>query len=77
MAITTKPMPGSEMIHVYLSGPDGNAFSLIGLAQKLAKQLHYQPDERGELTAEMMNGDYDNLLEVFDKHFGQFVTLHK
>jgi hypothetical protein len=77
MAITTNPMPGSEMIHIDLKGPDGNAFALIGLAQKLAKQLHYQPDERGELTTEMMGGDYDNLLEVFDKHFGEFVTLHK
>lgn len=77
MAITTKPMPGSEMIHIDLKGPDGNAFALIGLAQKLAKQLHYQPEERGELTTEMMGGDYDNLLEVFDKHFGEFVTLHK
>lgn len=77
MAITTKPMPGSEMIHVDLSGPDGNAFSLIALGQKLAKQLHYQPEERAELTTEMMGGDYDNLLGVFDKHFGAFVTLHK
>ena len=59
MAITTKPMPGSETIHVDLNGPDGNAFSLMALAQKLAKQLH------------------DNLLEVFDKHFGEFVILHK
>ena len=77
MAITTKPMPGSEVIHIDFSGPDGNAFALIGLAQKLAKQLHYQQEERSELTTEMMSGDYDNLLEIFDKHFGEFVTLHK
>ena len=64
-------------IIVDLTGPDGNAFALISLAQKLAKQLHYQPDERGELTAEMMGGDYDNLLEVFDKHFGDFVILER
>ena len=48
-------MPGSEVIHVDLSGPDGNAFALIGLAQKLAKQLHYQQEERSELTTEMMS----------------------
>ena len=77
MAITTKPMPTPDKIHIDLKGPDGNAFALISLAQNLAKQLHYQPDERGELTAEMMAGDYDNLLKVLDSHFGQFLILHK
>ena len=70
-------MPIPDKIHVDLKGPEGNAFSLIGLAQRLAKQLHYQPDERGKLTAEMMSGDYDNLLEVLDSHFGEFLILHK
>ena len=64
-------------IVVDLTGPDGNAFALIGLAQKLAKQLHYQPEKRGELTAEMMSGDYEHLLEVFDKNFGDFVILER
>ena len=56
---------------------NGNAFALIGLAQKLAKQLDYQPDERGELTTEMMGGDYEHLLEVFEKNFGDFVILER
>ena len=64
-------------IVIDLTGPDGNAFALISLAQNLAKQLHYQPEERGELTTEMMSGDYENLLEVFDKHFGEFVILER
>jgi len=64
-------------IIVDLTGPDGNAFALISLAQKLAKQLDYQPNERGELTAEMMSGDYENLLQVFDKHFGEIVILER
>ena len=64
-------------IVIDLTGPDGNAFALISLAQNLAKQLHYQPEERGELTTEMMSGDYENLLVVFDKHFGEFVILER
>jgi hypothetical protein len=67
----------SGPIIVDLTGPDGNAFALISLAQKLAKQLDYQPKERGELTAEMMSGDYENLLQVFDKHFGELVILER
>ena len=47
MAITTKPMPTPEQIHIDLKGPDCNAFALISLAQNLAKQLHYKPEEIG------------------------------
>lgn len=67
----------SGPIIVDLTGPNGNAFSLIALAQNLAKQLGYHPDIRSELTAEMMSGDYENLLQVFDKHFGDFVILER
>ena len=57
-------------IVVDLTGPDGNAFALMGLASRLAKQLGFKSP-----TAEMMEGDYEHLLEVFDKNFGDFVTL--
>ena len=30
-----------------------------------------------EIQAEMMKGDYENLIKVFDKHFGHFVTLYR
>ena len=61
-------------ISIDLTGPDGNAFVLIGTASKLAKQLGLD----GKLIqAEMMKGDYENLINVFDKHFGEFVTLYR
>jgi hypothetical protein len=59
-------------IVVDLTGPNGNAFALMGLASRLAKQLGIKNP-----TAEMMSGDYENLLEVFDKHFGEFVILER
>jgi hypothetical protein len=67
----------SGPIIVDLTGPDGNAFALISLAQNLAKQLDYEPQQRGELTAEMMGGDYENLIQVFDRHFGELVILER
>lgn len=56
-----------------LSGPDGNAFALMGIAKNLAKQLEIS-DINGILD-KMMGGDYDNLLEVFEDTFGHVVTL--
>jgi hypothetical protein len=61
-------------IEIDLTGPDGNAFVLIGTASRLAKQLGLDADE---IKSEMMSGDYENLVNTFDKHFGHFVTLYR
>ena len=64
-------------IVIDLTGPDGNAFALIGMANNFAKQLDYSPDKRGKLNTELISGDYENLLETFDTHFGEFVILER
>ncbi len=61
-------------IEIDLGGPQGNAFYLIGVAKNLSKQLSIDGDE---ITTEMMRGDYNHLLEVFEEHFGNFVTLYR
>ena len=61
-------------IEIDLTGPDGNAFTLIAYGSRLAKQLGLDKDV---IQKEMMSGDYENLLKVFDKHFGHFVTLYR
>jgi hypothetical protein len=61
-------------IEIDLTGPDGNAFMLIGRASNLAKQLGL---DGKAIQSEMMSGDYENLIKVFDKHFGHFVTLYR
>ena len=61
-------------IIIDLTGPDGNAFALMGYARKLAKQLDL---DSTKIIQEMISGDYENLLEVFDNAFGDFVILEK
>jgi hypothetical protein len=46
----------------------------LGTASNLAKQLGF---DGKEIQTEMMNGDYENLIEVFDSYFGSFVTLYR
>ena len=41
---------------------------------RFAKQLELDSDK---IIEEMTSGDYDNLLDVFDKYFGSFVTLYR
>ena len=61
-------------VEIDLTGPDGNAFVLIATASKLAKQLDL---DGKKIQSEMMAGDYENLIKVFDKYFGEFVTLYR
>ena len=62
-------------IVIDLTGPQGNAFYLLGYAKKLAKQLDFE-DVDG-LLEDMQSGDYEHLIQVFDEHFGHFIILEK
>ena len=72
MAIVKKPKQNG--ITIDLTGPQGNAFYLLGTANNLAKQLGLNGKE---IMEEMKSGDYENLLQVFDKNFGSIVTLYQ
>ena len=64
----------AQEIVIDLTGPDGNAYALMGYAQRYARQLNL---DGKAIIAEMMSGDYENLVEVFDKHFGDYVILER
>ena len=68
-----KKTPKKEIV-IDLTGPDGNAFALMAYASKFAKQLGR--DDKA-IREEMMSGDYENLLEVFDREFGEYVVLER
>jgi hypothetical protein len=61
-----------EKPFIDLSGPGGNAFALLGHAQRLAGQLGLDKDA---IMADMQSSDYEHLIEVFDEHFGMYVDL--
>jgi len=65
-------MPSERSID--LTGPDGNAFVLMGYAKRFARQLGVDSEE---IISNMMSGDYENLIEVFEENFGDFVTLYR
>ena len=69
-----KKQPQSGPIIIDITGPDGNAFALMGYAIQFAKQLGI--DDK-PIIEKMMSGDYENLLEVFDNEFGDFVILER
>lgn len=57
-----------------LSGPEGNAFHLMGLATKWGKQLDM---DTNDILLRMQSGDYDNLVDVFEEAFSNVVTIER
>jgi hypothetical protein len=62
----------NQPVVIDLTGPEGNAFVLMAYAKRFAKQIGLDGDA---IVTEMMESDYEHLVQVFDKHFGTFVTL--
>ena len=62
-------------IEIDLTGPDGNAFVLMGYAKRFGKQVGMSNSYINEMLEKMMSSDYENLVKVFDDEFGSVVTL--
>jgi hypothetical protein len=65
--------PKNEIV-IDLTGPEGDAFVLLVYASRFGKQLNL---DVSAILAEMESGDYENLIAVFDRHFGDFVILER
>lgn len=70
--------PNNERI-IDLDGQQGNAFVLLGLADKLGGQLidagAWTSVHLKYILKSMKESDYINLVKTFDKFFGEYVIL--
>ena len=64
-------------IVIDLTGPNGNAFVLLGYARRFGKQLGWTQQRIDKVQEWMKSGDYEHLVTVFDREFGSFVTLER
>lgn len=64
--------PRTRKHEIDLSGPEGNAFVLLGYAKRLAHQIGIDPEP---ILIDMTSSDYEHLIQVFDKNFGQVIDL--
>jgi hypothetical protein len=62
-------------IEIDLTGPDGNAYVIMGYAKRFGKQVGMSDSYIKEMLEKMMSSDYENLIKVFDDEFGSVVTL--
>ncbi len=73
MTIVKKKLVTGKFV-IDLTGPQGNSFALLSYAATFAKQLGLDSEK---ITEEMRSGNYENLVNVFDNYFGEYVILEK
>ena len=69
MAAPTESPIKYPNIHVQLTGNDGNAFMVLGLCQRAAKNGGLSEKEIGEFFQEAQGKDYEHLLNVCMRWF--------
>jgi len=77
MTIKDRSEMGHREVIIDLSGPQGNAFYLLGQVKNFGKQLGFDREKIEKIREEMMSGDYEHLVKIFDKYFGMVVTLYR
>jgi hypothetical protein len=70
----TDKRPLKTKIEIDLQGPDGNAFVLLSIARDLSIKLDL---DWNYIHTEMTSGDYENLIQVMDHYFGDFIVMYK
>jgi len=56
-------------LQIDLSGPEGNAFALIGKAKLIAKTMGLSNDETEAIIEKMCSDDYNHLLDTLVSSF--------
>jgi hypothetical protein len=64
----------TNKITIDLTGPQGNAFVLLGIARDLCLKTKTDWDT---VHTEMTSGDYENLVQTLDKYFGEIIIMYK
>jgi len=77
MAIKSRKIIEQRGIEIDLTGEQGNAYYILGMADKLGKQLLMTEEEIQTVHNEMKAGDYENLVAVFDGYFGNYATIYR
>jgi len=72
-----KPKEHKSKIEIDLTGEQGNSFFLLGMVRSLGTQIGFDKEKISNVQQEMMSGDYENLVQIFDREFGDYVILYR
>jgi hypothetical protein len=71
----------TDKLEIDLTGPQGNVFSLIGIAMDLGSELNKLRGNEyiniKELQEDMMSKDYEHAIQVMEKNFGHLIIMYR
>ncbi len=73
--IRSKKEKPARPVEVDLNGPYGNAIHLVGLAAMWGRDLGYTEKRIKAIQKVMLMGDYEGLIKVLDREYGDYVTF--
>ena len=76
MILSREEMP-VRPIEIDLNGPEGNAYVLMGYANRLGRQLGFSQKKIDDIIKVMMLTNYEGLLHTFDLYFGDYVVMYR
>lgn len=62
------------MITIDITGPQGNAFFILGFARNLGNEI-YGWQQTDQILDEMRSSTYETLLDIFEENFGDYVII--
>ena len=74
--MTIRKKRKESKIVIDLTGPQGNAFYLLGVVRTTFARSG-APDLGESICKEMMEGDYEHLLKTFDLYLGDHFILER
>jgi len=72
--IVNKNNKKEKRIEIDLTGSQGNAYCVLGLAKDLSKKMGKNWED---IEKRMTSGNYENLLKVFELEFGDHVVMYR
>jgi hypothetical protein len=66
--------PKKDKIEIDLKGPQGNAFTLLGIAKDLSNKFGYDWEV---IYKQMTESDYEWLIQTMDSYFGDHIILYR
>jgi hypothetical protein len=70
----TKKSKRPRKLRIDLTGSDGNAFVLLGIAKGLCAKTGI---EWSKVQKEMTSGNYENLIQTLEKYFSSIIIMER
>jgi len=75
--MTIKKKKRSPKIVLDLTGPQGNAYVILGTIQRLMKTMKFHEAQIDAIMEEMTSKDYEHLVATAEKHFGKYIDFYR